>query len=369
MTLILPLIIFIHGLIHLMGFVKAYGLAELPQLGHAISRPAGMAWLTAAALFSISATAQYFNKDWWWIAALAAVIISQILIIGAWQDAKFGTGLNVLILFVALVGAGEWKFQEDSKRQLAEFLAGRTPQRTVVTREMLSHVPPVVQRWLERSNMVGREMIHTVYMTQKGMMRTTPDGSWMPVQAEQWFTIERPGFFWTADVKAAPGVHLAGRDEYFHGRGHMFIKALSLYTVADATGKEVDQSTMHRFMAEAAWFPSIALSGYLRWEQIDSLRARATMTYEGVTASGIFTFTPEGDMAAFEAQRYYDRGGTTTLELWSVRNDPDGFREFDGIRIGAKSSVTWKLKEGDFNWYRLEITGVSYNKPAANVEE
>ncbi len=37
----------LHGLIHAMGFAKAFGLAELPQLVQPISRAMGVAWLLA----------------------------------------------------------------------------------------------------------------------------------------------------------------------------------------------------------------------------------------------------------------------------------------------------------------------------------
>jgi hypothetical protein len=42
--------------------------------------------------------------------------------------------------------------------------------------------------------------------------------------------------------------------------------------------------------------------------------------------------------------------------------DENGYREFEGIRIPAKASVTWKLKTGDYNWFNLEINSVVYNK-------
>jgi hypothetical protein len=28
----------------------------------------------------------------------------------------------------------------------------------------------------------------------------------------------------------------------------------------------------------------------------------------------------------------------------------------------VKSEVTWKLKSGDYTWYKLEITEIEYNK-------
>jgi len=41
-------IITIHGLIHLMGFVKAFQLAEINQLTKAIPKPIGLLWLISA---------------------------------------------------------------------------------------------------------------------------------------------------------------------------------------------------------------------------------------------------------------------------------------------------------------------------------
>lgn len=43
-------IVVIHGLIHLMGFAKAFGLAALPALTQPISRAMGVVWLSAAIL-------------------------------------------------------------------------------------------------------------------------------------------------------------------------------------------------------------------------------------------------------------------------------------------------------------------------------
>ena len=45
----------VHGLIHLMGFAKAFGYAELPQLTKPISSEMGVAWLAAGLLVIASA--------------------------------------------------------------------------------------------------------------------------------------------------------------------------------------------------------------------------------------------------------------------------------------------------------------------------
>jgi hypothetical protein len=358
----------IHGLIHLMGFLKEWKLAEVKELtGNTIiplsenlSKTAGALWLIVCLLFLTSGAIFLLKKEWWWMIAIIAVILSQILIVLYWQDAKFGTITNLIILISCIISYGTWNFNISVRNELHTFLPVVKKENKIVTEEMISSLPPVVQKWMKRSNIIGKEIIQTVHLFQKGEMRSAPDSKWMPVAAEQYFTIQKPGFIWIADVKAAPFTHLFGRDKYENGRGNMIIKLFSLYPVVDVKGKEIDQGSMLRYLAEIAWFPTAVLGNFISWEQIDSSKAKATITNGEITASGIFSFDKYGDVTSFEALRYYDRKDGPTLEDWLILNDKDGYKEFEGIKVPAKSTVTWKLKSGDFTWFRLEITDIKY---------
>lgn len=99
----LLIVMVLHGLIHLMGFAKAFGYVELSQLKQPIPAPMGLLWLLAC-LGLLTAGGLYFAKSdiWPWV-ALAAVVISQGLIAMTWSDAKFGTAANLIILVPALL--------------------------------------------------------------------------------------------------------------------------------------------------------------------------------------------------------------------------------------------------------------------------
>jgi hypothetical protein len=92
------------------------------------------------------------------------------------------------------------------------------------------------------------------------------------------------------------------------------------------------------------------------------MSAKATMHFGDITASGIFSFSAEGDMISFEAQRYYDRKEDATLETWFIKADE--YKEFEGVRILCGLTVTQKLKTGDFTSFKLKITEVKYSEPA-----
>ncbi len=124
MLRILFLIIFgFHGLIHLMGFVKAFNFAEIKELTLPISKPLGLLWLLAFMLFAV-ACFQYVREDaYWWITAGAGILLSQVLVIIFWQDARFGTIPNIIILLVAIVAFAQTNFNRMVSREIDEMLS------------------------------------------------------------------------------------------------------------------------------------------------------------------------------------------------------------------------------------------------------
>ena len=278
----------------------------------------------------------------------ARVIISLLII------------LPVLVIIISSI-AGTL-FDRTVSKEVQELLANPGGKKEVVTKADLAGLPLCVQNWLENARVVGMEKIKTVRLRQKALMRLEAGKPWMPVEAEQYFRVDKPGFIWQARVKMAPLVYLTGRDKYYEGKGQMLIKALSLINIVNSSGMEMDQGSMLRYLAETIWFPTAALSDYIKWEEIDSHSARATMTYGGTTASGIFTFNDQGEPVKFTAKRYRETGGKYELTDWGGKNLTE-FRKFNGIRIPVRGEVFWKLTTGDFDWYQWEITDIKYNKP------
>lgn len=74
-----------------------------------------------------------------------------------------------------------------------------------------------MQKWLEQAQVVGKEKIHTVRLKQEARLRLEKDKPWMIAEAQQYFTVDEPGFIWKAKIKAAPFFHIAGRDKHFQG--------------------------------------------------------------------------------------------------------------------------------------------------------
>lgn len=55
MKIVFVIILFIHGLIHFMGFAKAFHFGNLAQFTKDIPKPMGLLWLLTGLLFIVSA--------------------------------------------------------------------------------------------------------------------------------------------------------------------------------------------------------------------------------------------------------------------------------------------------------------------------
>jgi len=365
---VFTIILLIHGFIHGMGFVREWELAEISQLSGktllplsgATARIAGLLWLLAGLGFLASAAAYLLRRDGWWMIAVVSLVLSQLLIVLYWPDAKAGTIANLVVLLVALPAYGDWSMARQGARVADGLLAALPSEKgQVVTEVMLGDLPEPVRRWLRRAGIVGRPQARVVRLQQSGLMRTKPEQDWMPTQAKQLFTVDQPAFVWEAHVRMMPLVYFKGIDQYRDGKGRMLIKLLSLIPVVDATGPKIDQGTMLRFLGELIWFPSAALSPYLTWEGLDAHRARATMSYQGLTASGIFEFNAGGDFVSFRCDRYYGGEESSKLEKWYI--PATAWDAPGGVRIPTAGEVIWELEGGDFKYYQWEIEEVTYN--------
>lgn len=355
----------VHGLIHILGFLKPWKLAAVPQLsGRSIVplsdgafRAVGLLWLAASVAFLAAALLRLMGRESWWMIAAPAILLSQALIILQWGDAWAGTAANVLLAIAVAAGAGTQWFHEANRQQARELLAIAPDREPPILRaEDIAPLPPPVRRWLEASGAVGRPRARTARLVQRGGLRTAPDQPYMPASARQYFTIDPPGFLWTVDVTMMRVVPVVGRDTYVNGHGRMFIQAGGLITVADGTGPKFDQGAALRFLGEIIWFPSAALAPYITWEPIDDRRARATLSFKDVTTSAVFDFDERGRFTGLAAQRYY---GGESLETWVI--PVTEWKTIRGIEMPVRGGAVWKLAAGDFDYYQWEILDVETN--------
>jgi hypothetical protein len=343
-----------------MGFAKAFGYLQNSPITKNISRMAGLAWLLVLVLFLFSSITFITRKESWPYIALIAVVISQVLISMVWKDARFGTIANIIICIVAIIGLANVNLEKSLRKQVNALLMVTRPQPKIIDQEMLNGLPMAVQKWLQASGVIGHEMAQTIRLKQEGRMCTKQGGKWVNFSAEQYFNTLESDFIWHANVEMMPLLFMQGVDQFHNGQGDMQIKLLGIKSVASAKGTaEVNQGTLVRYLSEICWFPSAALNSNIRWVQTGPASARADIEVGGTKATGEFFFDDNGIIRSFEAMRFGEFDGKSSLEKWQINVKHTAI--FHGIQIPDQSTVTWKLPAGDFTWLDLRVTAIDYN--------
>lgn len=231
----------------------------------------------------------------------------------------------------------------------------------IVTADRLEGLPAPVRRYMEWTGVVGKPWIRTAYIRQSGHFRQGRDKPWMPMTAEQVFSVDPPGMVWKASFKMYGLPLMKARDSYKDGQGHMFGKAAGLFTIFDDRSEKLTLGTQTRYMSEMIWFPIAYLSDYITWTAVDDHSADVAMTDHGRTVSGRMFFDDLGRPTTFETMRYMGNGDVYTLTPWHTPNLEYGVR--GGLNIPVRGTVGWDLPDGELTYGDFSIVSVEYNRP------
>jgi hypothetical protein len=221
-------------------------------------------------------------------------------------------------------------------------------------------LPIPIQRHLTYAISANAPEIRTARLRHGGTFRMSPNARWSPIEGAQYFSVAHPGFVWFASLHLAPLLWIQARDRLVDGRGNMRVKPLSTFTIADASGPEIDQGSTLRWLAESVWFPYALAGAAVEWAAIDAHSARASLRTDGLPVQAIFDVDADGRIVGLHAERYRDvGGGRSVLTPWSGRYS--NYVEYGGFRVPSSVEVTWDLETGPFCYARFVITALEYN--------
>jgi len=83
-------------------------------------------------------------------------------------------------------------------------------------------------------------------------MRLGPGQRWVPLDAEEPYSVRPPGFVWAGTARMGPLPVARARDMYAGGEGRLLVKVASLWPVVDASGEQMDQAAMMRYLSDDA---------------------------------------------------------------------------------------------------------------------
>jgi hypothetical protein len=363
MRIIFLLLLTLHAVIHLLGFVKAFNLAKVSQLTQSISKPAGAVWLVASILLLVGAILFLLKIEYWWLAAMPGVILSQILIIMSWTDAKFGTIANVLILFpliISILNSLPSSFANVYRAEVRKGLT-RSANMPLVREEEIAHLPAPVHKYLHYAGVIGKPHVWNMRVRGTGQIRPKMDGGWLDFESEQHNFFYNPARLYFIE-SSMYGLPFDGLHAYIGPTATMQIKVAAMLLVVDAKGPEMNHGeTVTMFNDMCIMAPATLIDKNIRWESIDSLTAKATFTNEGNTISAMLYFNENGELVNFTSDdRYLSEDGKVYKKYpWST--PMKNYKDFGGMKLASYGEASWQMPSGEFVYGKFNILDVEYN--------
>jgi hypothetical protein len=272
-------------------------------------------------------------------------------------------GVAVVLMsatFISVVLLGQQAFNCRVRKKIAGLLKrSECTSERVITEDMLRDLPKPVQRYLRYSGVIGKPFATTAFVRQQGKMHPSPEGPWIALDFETYYSVQPPGFVWHGSMHLGPLPLAQACDSYLEGSGHMLVKAASLMTVVDSQGERMDLAAMMRYLNEMMLFPSAFLGDNIAFQPIDDCSARVTLTDHGRSVSATLHFDEAGKFLSFEAHQYRTVANGLELTPWSTPMRAYG--EHAGLKLPVTGMALWHLKDGDFAYIDSTVTEVKYD--------
>ncbi len=354
----LAFVIFMHGLIHFMGFAKGFGYGNITQITKEIPKPIGTVWLLTAFLF-LAAVILFFTKNnSWVITTIVAVVTSQMLIIFIWKDAKFGTEANAIILFVAISSLTSSRFEKqfvaDVKTHLTQIGLSKVD---ILSESDIVSLPVPVQKYIRYVGAIGKPIIKNIKVVFDGEIRDKGK-DFFKFTSIQYNFFDDPTRFFFMKAKmygtTVPGYHC-----YQNATASMQVKLLGLFNVVNVKGNEMNKAeTVTVFNDMCLMAPATLIDKRIVWTVIDSLSAKATFTNGSNKITATLYFNEKGQLVNFISD---DRYAISDMKQYRFSTPTKEYRRLYGMNVLKYGEAVWHYPEGEFVYGKFNLKSIEYN--------
>ena len=212
--------------------------------------------------------------------------------------------------------------------------------------EIPTDLPPPVYRYLSLALPRHGKIITKVMLEQQGRIRTSTDSQyWMTFMAQQVIAPLTNGFVWDARLKLPKLLqmaHIQVVDSYVNGSASGAVNLWSAFSVVAAVDEpELNAGALHRYLAEAVWYPAALLPQFgVSWAAIDDRKALATLTDHGITVSLEFRFNEANEVVSvFTPARFGRFDGVYKQVAWEAHITD--YQRHQGFLLPNHAEVGW----------------------------
>lgn len=231
----------------------------------------------------------------------------------------------------------------------------------VFTEEDFNNLPVAVQKYIQGCGYIGTPKMSYLKMEYHDVdFLQGKSGPALKIDYTQYNFINEPCRMAFIDSSMF-GIPFEGYDYYQNGTGGMKGMIAKAITLFNQTGADMDKACLATFLAESLFAPTILLQDYITFEEVSDFEVRATITYGGQRASGIFTFNERYEMISFTTndRAVTETDGSMEYVPWSAICS-DYQISGNCIKFPTKLQAVWNYPDGDFVYFDGVISEVSY---------
>lgn len=232
----------------------------------------------------------------------------------------------------------------------------------IISDQDIRHLPMCVQKYLHVSGFAGKEKIVNFRVEFKGGIRSGPKDDYMPLRSVQYNFTENPArFFYIVAKKMgipAKGVHI-----YKDRKASMLIKLLGLFTISEASGKEMDQGeTVTLFNDMCFMAPGALIDKNIEWKEIDDLTTEAKFSNGEITIGATLYFNEKGELVNFLSNdRFESQEGGRSFVNYPWLTPVTGYTDINGYHLPSGARLIYRHPGGDFCYGEFHLAGIEYN--------
>ncbi|MBS1517848.1 MAG: hypothetical protein JSS91_07160 [Bacteroidetes bacterium] len=300
----------------------------------------------------------FYRPEKWQTVGISAAVISQILIITVWQDAKFGTIANVIIIAVAVFSSGNFGFENLFRNEASELIKNTKPiSGELLTEADLVNLPEPVRNYLKFTGVVNKPKIKNMRVVFEGEMRSRGK-DYFSFRSEQFNSFEDPARLFFMKAKMF-GITVPGYHRYVNGEASMDIRLFGLIPVVKNSGDIMNKTeTVTLFNDLCLLAPAALTDKRIQWEKINDTAVKAVFTNKGISVLAELFFNSQGQLINFISG---DRTDISDMKQYPFSTPVSEYRNTNGFDLISKGEAVWKYPDGDFTYGKFYLKEIQYN--------
>ena len=266
--------------------------------------------------------------------------------------------LGVIVFFQIPYSVMRNDFQRDVQRHIEQ----SNIQDGIFTEQNLVRLPELVQSHFRAAGLIGQPiMTSATAMMSSATLRESNDRPPMIIDYTLYLFAYSPVRL--AYIKTSMfGIPFEGYDSLQDGEGFMRGVIGKIFTLFNQTGNEMDRAQLLTYLGECFMIPSSVFGEHITWETIDETSVRATITYGGISLSGLFVFGDNGLVQSFHTTERARIGNDGSVDFpgWSAVYE-DWRRGENGIYMPNSVRAIWHESGGDLVYFEASNIDFAFN--------